>query len=95
MTNKELTSNEKRNAVILAYKEMFAGQNGDLILEDLEKNFGISALVMPKYKITSGGTEYVPIDPFRTHIGIGKLQVLEYIKRQINRELLDTENENG
>ena len=84
MQDKDLTQEQKQNLTIQAYKNVLSGEDGELVFADLRKHFSASALTIP---------HKTQIDPFRTHIDIGKMQVLGYIERQYNRELLE-EQEN-
>lgn len=73
------------NELTQAYKDVFSTEQGQLILKDLEKRYSVST-----FHIKTSET----IDPFKTHLDLGKLMVFGYIKNQIDRELLeDKENE--
>ena len=71
--------NQKLNLTIQAYHDFSQTEAGKLILDDLKKKFSVSAFFINKN---------APIDPYRTHVDIGKMQVFGYIEQQIERELL-------
>lgn len=81
---KELTSDERLNQKINAYKAAFDTPSGRLVLADLKKKYSASA-----FSISST----VSVDPYRTHFDLGKLVVFNYIQNQIDRELIE-EKEN-
>ena len=72
------------NEITQAYKDLFASPSGKRVLEDLEKRYSVSTFHIKTSE---------KIDPFKTHLDLGKLMVFGYIKNQIDRELLE-ENEN-
>jgi len=73
-----MTSKEQ-NKIIQAYKNILSSEDGRIVMADLKRNFSVSAFSIPR----TGN-----IDPFKTHVDIGKMQAWGYIEHQFNRELL-------
>ena len=69
----------KINRRIQAYKNLFACEDGRIVLADLKNKF--NAIRFPNMQDRN-------IDPYRTHLDLGKMHVYDYIVSQIDRELL-------
>lgn len=80
LTAEQKEQNIRENAKIQAFKDTFCTESGRIVLDELRRKFGLGACFLDK-----------PVDPYRTHIDVGHLQVLGFIERQIERKLLDTE----
>ena len=74
----------KLNKEIQAFKDVFSTEAGRLIMENLRRNFGISNCFLNKS---------TPIDPYRTHVHVGQLQLLGHIEAQINRDLIQEKDD--
>jgi hypothetical protein len=74
----------KINEVTQAYKDAFSSPAGKIVLADLENRYSVGS-----FKIRTSDN----IDPFKTHLDLGKLMVFGHIKNQIDRELLEEQED--